>query len=60
MLAVANTAFVYATLELSYVLARFLLYIGEMTLQYDFYVVGQHGVLRECDVKWSRFVALFE
>jgi len=51
MLAVANTAFVYATLELSYVLARFLLYIGEMTLQHDFYVVGQHGVLRECDVK---------
>jgi len=26
--------------------------------QYDLYVVGQHGVL--CEVKWWRFVALFE
>jgi len=26
--------------------------------QYDLYVVGQHGVL--CEVKWRRFVALFE
>jgi len=26
--------------------------------QHDLYVVGQHGVL--CEVKWWRFVALFE
>jgi len=26
--------------------------------QYDLYVVGHHGVL--CEVKWWRFVVLFE
>jgi len=30
---------------------------SNLWLQYDLYVVGQHGVLRQ--VKWWRFVALF-
>jgi len=31
---------------------------SDVTVTYDLYVVGQHGVLRE--VKWRRFVVLFK